>query len=73
MQEYLVKILMEVLKQMNVEKVIKDLLQSAKEQFLCWLQLQAVKTGTPLDDVMVELLAKILEVDAGKCKVPVSA
>ncbi len=69
MQNYLVKILMELLKQLEAEKMAKELLQAGKEQLLCWLQMQAAKTGTPFDDVMVDLLAKILEVDPSKCKV----
>lgn len=73
MEKYLMQVLVELLKKMEVEKVLGELLKKAKEQFVCWLQMQAMASGTPLDDVAVEIIAKVLGVDAGSCKVAVPA
>lgn len=69
MPKYLVDLLIEILKKMDVEKMLKDLLQSSKEQLVCFLQMKAIESGTPLDDVAVGIIASVLEVDASKCKV----
>lgn len=69
MSEYLVKILVQLLKQLEIEKMLKDVIQKGKEQLVCWLQKEAAASGTPLDDVAVQIIAKVLEVDPSKCKV----
>lgn len=71
MNEYLVKLLVEILKKVEAEKILKDLIQNAKESLVCWLQAQAVASGTPLDDVAVGIIAAALGVDASRCKIPV--
>jgi len=73
MSEYVIKILVELLKKMEVEKVLAELLQKAKEQFICWLSAQAAASGTPLDDVAVGIIASVLGVDPGKCKIKMPA
>lgn len=70
MGKYLIDLIVELLKKAEVEKVLKDLIEQAKEQFVCWIQMQALKSGTPLDDVAVGIIAAALGVDPGKCKVP---
>lgn len=71
MEKYLEKLVLELLKQIDVEKMVKDLLDSVKEQLVCFLVAAAAKSGNPIDDALVKVLAGALGVDPDKCKMQV--
>ncbi len=73
MEKYLERLLLEILKQIDVEKMIKELLDSVKGQLVCYLVAAAAKSGNPIDDALVRFLAGALGVDPDKCKLQMPA
>lgn len=66
MSDYISKLLIDLL----LKALSPEMLEKLKAQFICWLQAEAMKSGTPLDDAAVKILAAVLKVDASLCVVP---
>ncbi len=67
------KMLMELLVKIVGQLLTPDVVKKAKEQLICWLQSQVSNTANEIDDKVVEIIAKALEVDSCPTVVPVVA
>lgn len=74
MEKYWEKLLVEILKKIDAEKMVKEFLDSAKLQLMCYLQEVTMKSENPVDNAIVQILAAAVGVDLSKCpvKVPVA-
>lgn len=67
------KMLMELLVKIVGQLLTPEVVKKAKEQLVCWLKSQVANTANEIDDKVVEIIAKALEVDACPAVVPVVA
>lgn len=62
------KLLMEMLVKIIGQLLTPAIVDKAKEQFICWLKSQVANTDNEIDDKIVEIIAKALEVES--CPTP---
>lgn len=65
------RLLLEILKKIDAEQMVKDFLESAKLQLMCYVKLVVDKSATPIDNAIVQILAQAMGVDLSKCPVHV--